>query len=116
MAEPDAVPELTLAQHRDRARAAVDQAIRAVRLGPVWTGVNRVPEVAALHALAPEMQRSVAIDLLARAIGMSPDERAYVETDAMMMQSAVTRHLRHLRGSGRSRIRAATPRSCSSLR
>ena len=91
MAEPDAVPELTLPQHRDRARAAVDPAIRAVRLGTVWTGVSRVPEVAALHALAPEMQRSVAIDLLARAIGMSPEERAYVETDALLMQSAVTR-------------------------
>ena len=37
------------------------------------------------------MQRSVAIDLLARAVGMSPEERAYVETDAMLMQSAVTR-------------------------
>src|SRR6185503_13571624 len=86
LAASDAIPELALPQHRDRARAAVDQAIRAVRLGRVWTGVNRVPEVAALHALAPEMQRSVAIDLLARAVGMSPDERVPFETDPRLMQ------------------------------
>ena len=48
------VPELTLAQHRDRARAAVDEAVRAVRLDRTWTGANKIPEVAALHALTPE--------------------------------------------------------------
>jgi len=90
VAEPTAIPELTLPQHRDRARAAVDEAIRAVRLGRVWTGVNKVPEVAALHALSPERQRSVAVDLLARAVGMNPDEPAPIEKDAMVMQSAVT--------------------------
>ena len=90
MAEPNGIPELTLAQHRDRARVAVEEAVRAVRLGRIRTGVNKVPEVAALHALSPERQRSVAIDLLARAVGMSPDERAPIETDALMMQSAVT--------------------------
>ena len=91
MADPLEVPELTLAQHRDRARAAVDDAVRAVRLDRTWTGANRLPEVAALHALTPEQQRSVAIDLLARAVGMSPDEPALIDTDGLLMQSAVTR-------------------------
>ena len=90
VAEPSGVPELTLPQHRDRARAAVDHAIRAVRLGRVWTGVNRVPEVAALHALAPEMQRSVAIDLLARAVGDSPEEPVSSSKGAMDIESAVS--------------------------
>ena len=90
MAEPGEIPELTLAQHRDRVRALVDEAIRAVRLAKGTLAANKIPEVAALHALSPERQRSVAIDLLARAVGMSPDERARIETDTLMMQSAVT--------------------------
>jgi hypothetical protein len=90
VAEPTAVPELTLAQHRDRARAAVDEAIRAVRLDRAWNGARKIPEVAALHALKPEEQRSAAIELLARAVGMSPDEPTHVSTDGLILQSAVT--------------------------
>ena len=90
MAAPLDVPELTLPQHRDRARAAVDAAVRAVRLGRATVGANKIPEVAALHALSPERQRSVAIDLLARAVGMSPDEPTRIDTDGLLMQSAVT--------------------------
>jgi hypothetical protein len=91
VAEPTAVPELTLAQHRDRARVAVDEAVRAVRLDPDWVAVGRIPEVAALHALDPDRQRSVAIELLARAVGMSPDEPTGMSTDGLLLHSAVTR-------------------------
>ena len=69
----------------------MEEAIRAVRLDRTSSGGTKVPEVAALHALSPEKQRSVAIDLLARAVGMSPDDPASIGTDGLMMQSAVTR-------------------------
>ncbi len=91
MAEPIAVPEMSLAQHRDRASPAVDEAVRAVSLDRAWTGVREIPEVAALHALTPEKQRSVVIELLTRAVGMSPDGTLPMSTEGLLLQSAVTR-------------------------
>lgn len=91
MAEPVAVPELTLTEHRNRASAAVDDAVRALRLDGRWDGTREIPEVVALHALTPEEQRSVVIELLSRAVGMSPDESAHISTDGLMLHWGVTR-------------------------
>ena len=89
MSDQGDIPELTLDEHRGRARTAVDEAVRAVRLDRFSTGVGKVTEVAALHALTPEEQRSVVIDLLALAVGMSPDGTLPPSTDGLIIQSAV---------------------------
>ena len=49
MADSTAVPELTLAQHRVRAWAAVDEALAAVRLAGTSSGIGKIPQVSALY-------------------------------------------------------------------
>ncbi|MEA2608651.1 MAG: hypothetical protein QOJ75_894, partial [Chloroflexota bacterium] len=52
--------------------------------------MRQIPEVVALHALAPEEQRSIVIELLARAVGLSPDGTRPIDTSGLLLQSAVT--------------------------
>ena len=96
---------------------AVDEADPRGPAGPrPGPAANKIPEVAALHALSPGAQRSVAIDLLAQG-GRDEPGRARAGRDGRA-DDAVGGHadLRHVRRPGDPVHARATPRSCSSLR
>lgn len=64
-----AARDLTLPEHRARAKPYVDRAmaaVRALRHGAYGQPMRDVHEIMALVALEPDLQRSIVIDLLAR--------------------------------------------------